>query len=98
VAGRDCRSCRPVTPPDRTPVPPGDGPLAGPLLSGDQARPRAALADPVDHAGGRGRRRLRLRLGLAFFEVLSRALRPLAATGASRPQACGLTPQRLSQM
>ena len=65
----------------------GDGPLAGPLLSGDPARPRAASADPVVDAGGRGGGRLRLRLGLAFLEMLPRTLCPLAAAGARRPQA-----------
>ena len=65
----------------------GDGPLAGPLLSGDPARPRPAPADPVVDAGGRGGGRLRLRLGLAFLEMLPRALCALAAAGARRPQA-----------
>src|SRR6185295_7300199 len=82
VADRDRRQCRPVAPPDRAAVPPGDGPLARPLLSGDQARPRPPSADPVVDAGGRGGRRLRLRLGLAFLEMLPRALRALAAAGA----------------
>ena len=36
-------ACRPVPPPDRAAVPHRDGPLAGPLLSGDQARPGPAL-------------------------------------------------------
>ena len=80
-------ACRPVAPPDRAAVPHRDGPLAGPLLSGDPARPRPAPADPVVDAGGRGGGRLRLRLGLAFLEMLPRALRPLAAAGARRPQA-----------
>nr|WP_244604789.1 hypothetical protein [Rhizobium anhuiense] len=35
VADRDRRRCRPLPPPDRAAVPPGDGPLAGPLLSGN---------------------------------------------------------------
>ena len=47
VADRDRRLCRPVAPADRAPVPHRNGPLAGALLPGDPARPRAASADPV---------------------------------------------------
>ena len=74
-------------PPDRTAVPHRDGTLAGPLLSGDQARPRPASPHPVIHAGGRSGGRLRLRLGVAFLEMLPRTLFALAATGAAGSQA-----------
>src|SRR5690606_16343478 len=77
----------PLAAPDRAPVPPGDGPLSGALLSGAPARPCAPPAASVDHAGGRSGGRVRLRLRFAFFQMLPRALCPLAAAGAYRPQA-----------
>jgi len=87
VADRDRRPCRPVAPADRAAVPPGNGPFTGTLLSRDPPRPRPTPACSVVHAGRRGRGGLRFRFGLAFLEMLSRALCPLAAAGARRPQA-----------
>ncbi len=75
------RLCRPVAPPDRAPVPGPHGPLAGALLPRSPARPRAAPADAIDHSGGRRGDRLRLRLGLALFQVLPRDVRQVAAAG-----------------
>nr|WP_246724430.1 MULTISPECIES: hypothetical protein [Rhizobium] len=47
VADRDRRWRRPLAPPDRTAIPPGDGPLAGPLLSGNPPRPCAPSSGAV---------------------------------------------------
>ena len=56
--------------------------LARPLLSGAQARPGAAAAPADQYERHRRGARLRLRLGLAFLEMLSRFLRQDSAQGA----------------
>ena len=51
------------------------------------AQDHLSASRAVVNAGGRGRGRLRFRLGLAFFQVLSRTLQSLAPAGARRAQA-----------
>nr|WP_245443116.1 hypothetical protein [Rhizobium sp. H4] len=47
VADRDRRRSRPLAAPDRTAVPPGDGPFARPLLSRNPPRPRPPSAGAI---------------------------------------------------
>ena len=93
-AHRDRGICRALAAPDRTAVPPGNGPFAGTLLPGDPPRPGAPPAGAVLAADRRGGRGMRLRLGLALLQVLPRALRAVAPAGTGRPEAAphrGLT-------